>query len=98
MLWEYSEVLIPNAIRRPSILQAIECADGIIRQLAVGSTTDRFWPIARIQHDARKRPPGLCPRAAARCRLDFSLLRNLQRIVHLNAEVTNGAFQLGMTK
>lgn len=31
-------------------------------------------------------------------RLDFSLLRNLQRIVHLDAEVVNGALQLGMAK
>ena len=31
-------------------------------------------------------------------RLDFSLLRNLQRIVHLDAEVANGALQLGMAK
>ncbi len=63
-----------------------------------GMLAARLWPVARIQHDAKKRPHGLCPRAAARCRLDFSLLRNLQRIVYLNAEVTNGALQLGMTK
>lgn len=37
-------------------------------------------------------------RAAASCWLDFGLLRNLQRIVHLNAEVANRTFQLGMAK
>ena len=37
-------------------------------------------------------------RVAAWYRLDFSLLRNLQRIVYLDTEVANGAFQLGMAK
>ncbi len=35
---------------------------------------------------------------AASCWLDFSLLRNLLRIIYLDAEVANGAFLLGMTK
>jgi len=30
--------------------------------------------------------------------LDFSLLRNFQRVIHLDAEVSDRAFQLGMPK
>jgi hypothetical protein len=37
-------------------------------------------------------------RAAAECWLDFSLLRNLQSIIHLDAEVSDRAFQLGMAE
>ena len=31
-------------------------------------------------------------------RLDFGLLRDLQRVIDLDSEVSNGAFQLAMTK
>lgn len=55
------------------------------------------WPTALLRHGATKRPHVLnC--AAAGCRLDLGLLGDLQRIVHINAEVANRTFQLGMAK
>ena len=58
--------------------------------------TDCFWPLARIRHDAKKRPHGMvCGRSSP---LDFSLLRNLQRVVNLDAKIAYGTFKLGMSK
>ena len=65
-------------------LQASLRANGIVRLLLSKVVTFRFWPIARIQHDARKRPRGYSRAAAVRL-LDFSLLGNLQGIVYLDA-------------
>ena len=59
------------------------------RQVVAGST-----PTKRCQKAATRGQT----RVAAWYRLDFSLLRNLQRIVYLDTEVANGAFQLGMAK
>ncbi|BBU68879.1 hypothetical protein ICHIJ1_18880 [Fluviibacter phosphoraccumulans] len=47
-----------------------------------------------------------CPKAAARVIstrsrnpwLDFSLFRNFQRVIHLDAEVSDRTFQFGMAK
>jgi len=49
------------------------------------------WPAALVHREARKQPHGI-NRAAAWCLLDFSLLRNLQRVVYLDTEVSDCAF------
>jgi len=54
----------------------------------------RFWPLACIRRDAAKRPPGIAGDRFPP--LDFSLLRNLQRVIHLDAKVAYGTFKLGM--
>ena len=58
---------------------------------------DVYWPVAYVQRDAEKRPHGMACAAAGRL-LDFSLLGNLQRIIHLDTKVSDRAFQLGMAK
>ena len=45
----------------------------------------------------RKRPHGVSRMAAGYC-LDLGLLRNLQSIIHLDAQIPDGTLQLGMTK
>lgn len=50
----------------------------------------------RIRPDAPKRPHGL-HRKAARA-LDFCLLRNLQRVIDLDTEIPDSAFQPDMAK
>lgn len=55
-----------------------------------------YWPAARLRHDARKRPHSLvCGRLP---QLDFSLLRDFQRVIDLDAKIPDGAFELGMAK
>lgn len=49
------------------------------------------WHGARIQHDARKRPHDIACAAAGR-QLDFSLLGNLQRVIHFDTKISHRAF------
>jgi hypothetical protein len=61
-----------------------------------GLAKDRSWPSARIQHDARKLPytdRKRDRRAAVPLASDFGLLRDLQSVIDLNAEITDGALQ-----
>lgn len=51
--------------------------------------TDWLWPKAAAQVISSR---------SRYVPLDFSLLRNFQCIVYLNAEVANGALQLGVAK
>jgi hypothetical protein len=57
----------------------------------------RSWPAVRIRHDARKRPHGSRP-CGRRDDLDLRLLRDLQRVIHLNAEVSHSAFKLRVSQ
>jgi len=43
-----------------------------------------------FMHNARKQPHDIA-RVVARCQLGYSLLRNLQRVVHLDAEISDCA-------
>lgn len=60
--------------------------------------TGRSWPAVRIRHDARKRPHGNHSRDRSFRRLYFRLLGDFQRVIDLDSEVSDGAFQLGMSK
>ena len=53
--------------------------------------------MVRIAHQAEKRPHDFeqsAERAAVTAQLDFSLFRDLKRVIDLHSEVSNGAFQL----
>lgn len=63
-----------------------------------GRQSVRFWPAVRIRHDARKRPHGNHSRDRSFRRLYFRLLGDFQRVIDLDSEVSDGAFQLGMSK
>ena len=61
----------------------------------------RVWPMLLIDHQAEKRPHDFeqsAERAAVTAQLDFSLLRNLERVINLDAKVSNRAFQLAMAQ
>ena len=65
------------------------------------TSSGRIWPTVRSGYLAQKRPHESSKGRhvqPARRRLDFGLLRDLQRVIYLDPEVSNGAFELAMTK
>ena len=54
------------------------------------------WHIARRQAEIIRKAAARCATAAHLS--DFGLLRNLQGVIDIDAEVTNSALQLGMAK
>ena len=61
----------------------------------------RFWPTVRSGYLARKRPHESRKEKhvqPAPRRLDFGLLRDFQRVIYLDPEVSHSAFELAMTK
>jgi hypothetical protein len=63
--------------------------------------TGLVWPTVRSGYHTRKRPHESRNEKhvqPALRRLDFGLLRDLQRVIYLDPEVSNGAFELAMTK
>ena len=58
---------------------------------------DCFCPTVRIRHDSRKRLYRSRP-CGRRDDLDLRLLRDLQCVIHLNAEVSHSAFKLRVSQ
>ena len=61
----------------------------------------RFWSTVRSGYLARKRPHESRKEKhvqPALRRLDFGLLRDLQRVIYFNPEVSHSAFELAMAK
>ena len=54
------------------------------------------WRDAGQQHDVGKWSQDLA--CGRRVKIDFSLLRNLQRVIDLNAKISDGASGLGIAK
>ena len=87
-----------TAENRESTVRQLSEWSGRLNVHGYTKLTGRSWPAVRIRHDARKRPHGNHSRDRSFRRLYFRLLGDFQRVIDLDSEVSDGAFQLGMSK
>lgn len=67
-------------------------------QLSQGYGSPRFTRTVLRGRNESRYPAGSRPLRTGSGKLDLGLLGDLQRVVYLNPEVANGAFELGMAE